>query len=664
MRKGTTLLETLIYIGILAVVVGAIIGILYAILNIQSRGTGSRVVSEEGRFVLQRIQREVRDSSLIDISTTAPASKLVLRMKDATRDYVAFYASGTAIWMDEGMSTSTSPLTGPYTIATTTSRLTSENVTIDPGSLSFRRLHNPPAKDAVQVDFTLSYNSNNPKLSFSRPFGTTIARVSAAVFDSDIIPAQDNAFSVGLGSLSRWKDGNFSNQVLVGGNLGVGGANTFSGSDRLVVGTYDLTSEGGQIKLSGTTTGKYWYIDNYNESLRFINSTSTPSPIDNVRMTVTKDGNVGIGTTVPAGILHVSSNVATDIYFAKHISDSSGAATVFRKSRGTAASPLIVTSGDDVGFILFEAYDGAVYQEVAGIKADVDATPGAGDMPGRLEFYTTQDNTIGRRERMRIDSAGNIGIGTTNPSARLQVSGVESNTSGIVSSLIGTAAAGAFQHFTNNTTGNWAIGHQPTTDAFAFIYGREPGTAGSEKVTILSSGNVGIGMADPSEKLYVTGNIYATGNINCGGSCGGSSIPQITAHVEKSADQSISSNTWMALTWNVESEDFGNLHDNVTNNSRFTIGTAGLYLVCANVSFASDGTNVRQMRFYKNNTLIATTTVTNKGFAGVANVLNECSRVRLAVNDYIEIWAFQNSGGALNVRFDESVYNITYLAGQ
>src|SRR3989338_8325531 len=99
MRKGTTLLETLIYIGILAVVVGAIIGILYAILNIQSRGTGSRVVSEEGRFVLQRIQREVRDSSLIDISTTAPASKLVLRMKDATRDYVAFYASGTAIWM-------------------------------------------------------------------------------------------------------------------------------------------------------------------------------------------------------------------------------------------------------------------------------------------------------------------------------------------------------------------------------------------------------------------------------------------------------------------------------------------------------------------------------------------------------------------------------------
>ena len=62
--------------------------------------------------------------------------------------------------------------------------------------------------------------------------------------------------------------------------------------------------------------------------------------------------------------------------------------------------------------------------------------------------------------------------------------------------------------------------------------------------------------------------------------------------------------------------------------------------------------------------LIATTTVTNKGFAGVANVLNECSRVRLAVNDYIEIWAFQNSGGALNVRFDESVYNITYLAGQ
>lgn len=34
------------------------------------------------------------------------------------------------------------------------------------------------------------------------------------------------------------------------------------------------------------------------------------------------------------------------------------------------------------------------------------------------------------------------------------------------------------------------------------------------------AGNVGIGSTSPTEKLYVVGNIYATGNITCGGTCG------------------------------------------------------------------------------------------------------------------------------------------------
>ncbi|KKQ77013.1 MAG: hypothetical protein US98_C0016G0001, partial [Parcubacteria group bacterium GW2011_GWC1_38_6] len=37
------------------------------------------------------------------------------------------------------------------------------------------------------------------------------------------------------------------------------------------------------------------------------------------------------------------------------------------------------------------------------------------------------------------------------------------------------------------------------------------------------TGNVGIGTATPTQKLYVSGNIHATGNITCGGSCGGAS---------------------------------------------------------------------------------------------------------------------------------------------
>ena len=42
------------------------------------------------------------------------------------------------------------------------------------------------------------------------------------------------------------------------------------------------------------------------------------------------------------------------------------------------------------------------------------------------------------------------------------------------------------------------------------------------KLYVDDVGNVGIGMMNPSEALYVVGNIYATGDVTCGGSCGGS----------------------------------------------------------------------------------------------------------------------------------------------
>jgi hypothetical protein len=40
---------------------------------------------------------------------------------------------------------------------------------------------------------------------------------------------------------------------------------------------------------------------------------------------------------------------------------------------------------------------------------------------------------------------------------------------------------------------------------------------------------LGIGTATPGYNLHVVGNIYASGNITCGGSCGGASLPSLTS---------------------------------------------------------------------------------------------------------------------------------------
>ena len=77
------------------------------------------------------------------------------------------------------------------------------------------------------------------------------------------------------------------------------------------------------------------------------------------------------------------------------------------KSRGTSiGSSTIVQSGDVLGSIRFNGADGSNVILAASIRAEVDGTPGAGDMPCRLVFSTTADGASSPTERMRITSGG------------------------------------------------------------------------------------------------------------------------------------------------------------------------------------------------------------------------------------------------------------------
>ena len=105
-------------------------------------------------------------------------------------------------------------------------------------------------------------------------------------------------------------------------------------------------------------------------------------------------------------------------------------------------------------------------------------------------------------ERMRITSAGNVGIGTDNPSAKLEVktSGfnttIELDNSDTQYSVIQHNALGALKGFTGYNSG-------------FMIYGGESGVTtrlqagGAYAATILTNGNFGIGTTSPAKKLHV-----------------------------------------------------------------------------------------------------------------------------------------------------------------
>lgn len=137
------------------------------------------------------------------------------------------------------------------------------------------------------------------------------------------------------------------------------------------------------------------------------------------RMRINADGNVGIGTSSPATLLHVN-----------------GAATV-NSLNGAGQSTLQVTSGSSAQAIaLIGGATGAQSNQGGAITLFSGAHV---SQPGIIAFYTgTGIGGTQQPERMRISAAGNVGINTTTPAARLDVGGNIRATNGRLQATNGT----------------------------------------------------------------------------------------------------------------------------------------------------------------------------------------------------------------------------------
>lgn len=103
------------------------------------------------------------------------------------------------------------------------------------------------------------------------------------------------------------------------------------------------------------------------------------------------------------------------------------------------------------------------------------------------------------------------------------------------------------------------------------------------------------------------------------------------------------------LTFNAERFDTDTIHDTVTNNSRLTCKTAGVYQITANFYFENNSAgNYREGRIlYNNSTYIGMDIKTP--ITGDVTAFSMTTIYELAVNDYVEIDVLQNSGSTLNV---------------
>lgn len=118
--------------------------------------------------------------------------------------------------------------------------------------------------------------------------------------------------------------------------------------------------------------------------------------------------------------------------------------------------------------------------------------------------------------------------------------------------------------------------------------------------------------------------------------------------------QSLANNAWTPVNWQVEDLDTDGGHSTVSNTSRYTSQTAGWYLLVASILFVATNNAWREARFRKNsdNTQCFGWNSVQPFTAGHAVNVLITTHMFLAVGDFVEAMAFQDTGVSLNMSID------------
>ena len=170
----------------------------------------------------------------------------------------------------------------------------------------------------------------------------------------------------------------------------------------------------------------------------------------------------------------------------------------------TAGSNTIVADNNVIGRLIFTAADGVDMRVTpAEIRSSVDdSSPAADSIKGDLEFYTNDGSSVAPISRLIITPTGNVGIGTSAPSAPLQIYGSDNQ-------LLKVTSTDAYAEIciSDNTTTSTTSSAIGVLGDRLYLY-----TGGGQRLSVLGDGNVGIGTTNPTFAA-VSGNTVKGLNI-------------------------------------------------------------------------------------------------------------------------------------------------------
>jgi hypothetical protein len=202
------------------------------------------------------------------------------------------------------------------------------------------------------------------------------------------------------------------------GSISIGSSSNDNATNVLVAG-YGYILSG--TKYGNTSIRSTYSNANNAASLEFYVASSGANTDE--RMRLDSSGRLLVGTSTARSSINIlnqtdltpsvqfegqsTSNRSTGLSIINYsASDFGPAFTLGASNSNILGTNTLVESDGDVGVINFVGADGTRFVSCASIAAEVDGTPGANDMPGRLVFSTTADEASSPTERMRITSYG------------------------------------------------------------------------------------------------------------------------------------------------------------------------------------------------------------------------------------------------------------------